>query len=72
MDNEQILKEIKTFLKDKTITPSKILRDIGIDSLDLLDLILEVEDKFNIKIEDDELLKMETIQDVIDVIKTKF
>ncbi len=71
MNNEKILKEIQKFLKDNTITPSKNLRDLGIDSLDLLDLILEVEEKFNIKIEDEELLEMETIQNVIDVIKTK-
>ncbi len=72
MSDEKIIEEIKTFLKKDSIKIDDNLRDLGIDSLDLLDFILEAEEKFNIKIEDDELLDLYTISDVVALIKTKF
>ncbi len=72
MSDEKIIEEIKTFLKKDSIKINDNLRDLGIDSLDLLDFILEAEEKFNIKIEDDELLNLNTISDVVALIKTKF
>ncbi len=71
MNDNQILEEIKKFLNNKNLKLEDNLRNLGIDSLDLLDLILEAEDKFDIRIEDDELLNLETINDVVKVIKTK-
>ncbi len=71
MNDTQILEELKKFLKNKNLNLNDNLRNLGIDSLDLLDLILEAEDKFDIRIEDDELLNLETINDVVKVIKTK-
>ncbi len=72
MSDEKIIEEIKTFLKKDSINITDNLRDLGIDSLDLLDFILEAEEKFDIKIEDDELLNLNTISDVVALIKTKF
>ncbi len=71
MNDNQILEELKKFLNNKNLKLEDNLRNLGIDSLDLLDLILEAEDKFNIRIEDDELLNLETINDVVKVIKIK-
>jgi len=45
--------------------------DLGADSLDLVELIMEMEENFGIQIADDELEKIRTIQDVIDFLKSK-
>lgn len=69
-----IFEELKQIVSQKTakeINDNSNLRDLGIDSLDLLDLIIDVEEKFNIKITDDELLKIESLTDIINLIKNK-
>ncbi len=66
--------EIKKLVKAKTgkdITIESNLKDIGIDSLDLLDLVVEAEGIFGIEISDEELLKLNTIQDVVNAIDAK-
>ena len=45
--------------------------DLGIDSLAAVELALELENEFDIRIEDEELAKLETVQDVIDIIEAK-
>ena len=71
MNEKEILNELKKFLKKTDIDLDQSLRNLGIDSLDLLDLILEAEEKFNISIGDDELLSLETVNDIVKVIKDK-
>lgn len=54
------------------ITPeSHLTQDLNINSTHLVDIVLDVEDEFDIMIEDDELNKMETVQKSIDLITLK-
>ena len=50
---------------------SNLKDDLGIDSLSSIELALEIESEFDIKIEDEELMKLQTVQDVIDIINSK-
>lgn len=50
---------------------AKLNGDLGIDSLAAVELALELENEFDIRIEDEELAKLETVQDVIDIIEAK-
>ena len=50
---------------------AKLSEDLGIDSLDAVELGLELETAFDIRIEDEELAKLETVQDIIDIIEAK-
>lgn len=45
--------------------------DLGADSLDLVELIMEMEETFGIEIADNELEKIRTIQDAIDFLRSK-
>lgn len=45
--------------------------DLGIDSLDILELQMEVEKEFDIKIEDEETEKMVTVNAIIGLIEKK-
>lgn len=45
--------------------------DLGIDSLDSVEMVLELESEFDIKIEDEEIAKLVTVGDVVNLINQK-
>jgi acyl carrier protein len=48
---------------------AKFVEDLGADSLDVVEMIMALEEKFEIEIPDSEAEKIETVQDVIDYIE---
>jgi len=71
---QNIFDIIKNIIKKKfgkTVKMDTVLSEIGIDSLDVLDLVVDAEEKFNIKIEDEELIRLKTIEDIVDLINKK-
>ena len=56
----------------ETIKPeSKFVDDLGADSLDVVELIMAFEEKFDIEIPDEDAEKIQTVGDVINYIKNK-
>ena len=43
----------------------KIIEDLGADSLDVVELVMALEEKFEVEIPDSEAEKLKTIQDVV-------
>ncbi len=73
MDNK-IFEEIRKLVKDrfkKDIEMDTILSETGIDSLSLLDLVVDAESQYGIMISDDELIKIKTVSDIVQAIETK-
>ncbi len=73
-----MIEQIKKVLVDainvdeEAVTPeAKLNDDLGIDSLAAVELALELETEFDVRIEDEELAKLETVQDIIDIIEAK-
>jgi acyl carrier protein len=67
--------KIKQLIEDKLgISPGdyrndeRFIDDLGCDSLDMVDLIMECEKEFNISIPDDDVYKILTVQDLIDYV----
>lgn len=57
-------------VKEEEITPeASFVDDLGADSLDTVELVMALEEEFEIEIPDEEAEKIETIQDAIDYIK---
>ncbi|MDQ0359763.1 acyl carrier protein [Breznakia pachnodae] len=57
---------------ENDVKPEANLKDdLGIDSLAAVELALELETEFDVRIEDEELAKLETVQDIIDTINAK-
>jgi acyl carrier protein len=48
-----------------------IANDLAADSLDLMEIVMELESKFKIIIEDDEYNNSFTVQQIVDLIKKK-
>ncbi len=58
-------------INDITITEDTTLEDLGADSLALVELVMSVEEEFEIQIEDEDMEKFKTVGDVLDYIESK-
>lgn len=56
---------------DKATEDSNITKDLKINSARVVDVILDVEEIYDIEIDDKSLSKIVTIKDVIELIKSK-
>ncbi len=61
---EYLVKELRVNADDVTME-AELVGDLGINSLELADLVLLCEDKFNVVIDDEELQNFITVGDVI-------
>ena len=53
-----------------TITPeTKIAEDLNADSLDVVEMLMAIEDEFNIEIPDEEIENFKTVNDVVEYIQ---
>ncbi len=71
---EKIFEEVKKVIKSKYKIDVKLdtkISELGIDSLDLLDLMVDVEKKYKITIDDSKLLEIKTVKDIVDSVSTK-
>ncbi len=56
---------------DEIKDDSKIVEDLGADSLDIVEMLMTLEEEFGITIPDEETTKMKTIADVANLIDSK-
>lgn len=54
--------------KDKITKDTLFKDDLNADSLDLVELIMSIEDEFDIEVEDENMEEINTIGDVVDYI----
>lgn len=50
---------------------SHLIRELHINSSHLVDLVLDLEDHFDIRLEDSEMQEMQTVEDALRIIKAK-
>lgn len=56
----------------ETITPDmQILYDLGLNSYGLISAANDIEDEFNTVLEDEEIAQLETVEDIIKLLKSK-
>lgn len=78
MSREQIFEEIKGALvevlgleDDSNIKEEdNIVDNLGADSLDFVELIMKLENIFNVKIEDEDVEKIITVEDLVNYIES--
>ncbi len=54
--------------KDKVVSGASFVDDLGADSLDLVELIMAMEEEFDVEIPDEEAEKIVTVQNAIDFV----
>jgi len=80
MNNEEVISELKTIIKpyvqdqkafENISDSTDFVKDLKINSANLIDIILDVESRFNIVVDDESIEKMLTVGAAIDLIKRK-
>lgn len=67
---EIIVKELN--VDESKVTPEANLKDdLGADSIDAVEVIMSLEDEFNISISDDAAQSIKTVQDLVSYIETE-
>ena len=55
--------------EDKVKPESDIIKDLGADSLDVVELLISLEDDYGISIPEDDIVNVKTVQDIVDMIE---
>lgn len=78
MSRTEIEEKVKEFLVDeievdeeKITADAKLKTDLGIDSLDFVDIVVLVDKKFGFKIKQEEMIGVDTFSKFCDYIETK-
>ena len=78
MTKEEILAKVKSVVseklnvgEDQVTTDAKFVEDLGADSLDQVELIMALEDEFDLKIPEEEAEQLSTIGSAVDFILAK-
>jgi acyl carrier protein len=76
--NEKLFNEVRTVLAKQLRKPediikpeSRIIEDLGADSLNILMLLMTIEEDFGIKVPDEELADFRTVGDVVSFLESQ-
>ena len=78
MTRDEVFAQVKAILvetlsvdDDKVTMEARFQEDLETDSLDLVELVMTMEDKFGIKITDEEAAEIKTVGDAVDFVMTR-
>ena len=66
---QDIIAEVMNVPKEDITPDTKFVDDLGADSLDIFQIIMGIEEEFDIEIKNDDAEKIVTVQDAVDQIK---
>lgn len=62
---QAIVRKVGKVPADRLVAPeTRLVEDLGIDSLDLVAVFLNVQDRFDVVIEDDDVPRLKTVADL--------
>jgi acyl carrier protein len=75
MSREEVVERVRTHLAAELEVPAdqinegtRFREDLDADSLDLYELVMELEDNYGIKVSEEEAAEIETVGDAVDVV----
>ncbi len=78
MEREEIISQVKQIISEKlgvalseVTETASFVDDLGADSLDIVELVMELEGKFGLEIPDEDAEKIKTVKDAIEYIENK-
>lgn len=78
IDRIHVLQKLGVILKDNTevdvaqLSEASVIRgELGLDSVDLVDVVMRIEEAYKIRLSHQDLEKVETIADLVTLITTK-
>lgn len=77
MEKEEIFKKLKEIIidildikEDKITHEATFLDDLGADSLDIVEIVMAMEEAFNIEIPDEDVEKISSVKDAVEYIQS--
>lgn len=77
MEKEEVFEKLKEVIieildinKEKITYEAKFIDDFGADSLDIVEIVMAIEEKFGIEIPDEDVEKIEKVNDAIEYIQS--
>ena len=65
---EMLAKQLN--IKPETIRPeSEVVKDLGADSLDVVELLISLEDSYGISIPEEDMEDFKTVQDIVNMLE---
>jgi acyl carrier protein len=78
MSENEIAKKITdalaSYIQDKSIKiegSSQLREELGLDSMDTIEIVFQLEESFNIQISDDDLMGLKTVDSVVQYIEKR-
>ena len=68
---KELLANQLNIAKEKVQENSRIIEDLGADSLDMVEMLMTLEDEFGISISDEEAMELKTVADIVNKIENK-
>lgn len=75
-ENDEIVERVTNIIanqldvdKEKVKTETNFINDLGADSLDIVELVMELEEEFDMSIPDEDAEKIRTVGEAVDYIK---
>ena len=68
---QKIIAEERNLNVEDVKPESRFVEDLAADSLDVIQIVLKLEEEFDIEIPDDAVEQISTVQDAVDQIKSK-
>ena len=69
---ERVLKLISKYTEAENITPeSALIADLGLSSFDLVAIVADFEDEFDIEVPDRDVMSFVTVQDILNYLEKK-
>ena len=57
--------------EDTVTLESEIIKDLGADSLDLVEMLLSLEENFGVTVSDEQTETIKSVKDIVDIIDNK-
>lgn len=68
---KQIIAEQLSISEDEVTPEASFIDDLGADSLDIVELVMAMEEEFEMEIPDEDAEKLLSVQDAIDYVKKR-
>ena len=73
-----VLEKVKAILaeqfdveEDKITVDTDLQEDLGADSLDVVDLLMNIDDEFGVEVPDEDVEKVKTVEDLVNYIEAR-
>lgn len=74
VNKDDIEQKVIAIVSEKVATNNAVVltscvHDLGLDSLDLIEIVLEIEDSFNCQIDDAKIEQLETVGEIVEYVQ---